>query len=70
MSKEVDVQFYLDKHNMQLNPNEKVVEAIRKRLVVTGGYCPCITEQNEDTICPCKKMREEGKCCCTLYVPK
>ncbi|MBP5469313.1 MAG: ferredoxin thioredoxin reductase catalytic beta chain [Candidatus Riflebacteria bacterium] len=55
---------------MQLNPNEKVVEAIHKRLVATNGYCPCVPEQNPDTICPCKKMREEGHCCCTLYVKK
>ena len=25
---------------------------------------------NEDTICPCKKMREESKCCCKLYLNK
>lgn len=53
---------------MILNPNEKAVAAIRKRLEITGGYCPCISEQNEDTICPCKKFREEQECCCTLYV--
>lgn len=53
---------------MVLNLNEKVVAAIRKRLEITGGYCPCISEQNEDTICPCKKFREKQECCCTLYV--
>ena len=42
---------------MKLNPNEKVVEAIRKRLIITNGYCPCIPQDqwNEDTICLCKK---------------
>lgn len=70
MEKIEDVQVYLDKHNMQLNPDSKVVEAIKKRLVVTNGYCPCRPEQTDDTICPCKIMREEGHCCCTLYVPK
>ena len=55
---------------MILNPNEKLVNAIRKRLAVTNGQCPCISEDkwNEDTICPCKKMREENECCCQLYV--
>lgn len=55
---------------MKLNPNEKVVEAIQKRLVITNGYCPCIPQDqwNEDTICLCKKMREEEICCCNLYV--
>lgn len=64
-----EVKQYLDKHNLILNPNRKVVEAIRTRLVVTKGYCPCVPEQNDDTICPCRKMREDGKCCCHLYVP-
>ena len=62
------VNLFLTKHNKQLNPNTKVVEAIRKRLVVTKGYCPCVPEQSEDTICPCKKFRETGHCCCQLYV--
>ena len=65
-----DVQIYLDKHNMQLNPNSKVVESIQKRLVATNGHCPCVAEQTDDTICPCKEMREKGHCCCTLYVKK
>lgn len=40
-----------------LNPNEKVVKAIKKRLEVTGGYCPCNQGDTpkEDTKCPCKK---------------
>lgn len=51
-----------------LNPNENVVNAIRNRLKIRDGYCPCRIEENEDTICPCKDMREEGHCCCKLYV--
>jgi predicted RNA-binding Zn-ribbon protein involved in translation (DUF1610 family) len=54
------------------NPNTKVVEAIRKRLEITDGQCPCIPEDkwNEDTMCPCKDFREqeeEGFCHCQLY---
>lgn len=47
---------------MKLNPNVKVVEAIQKRLIITGGYCPCIpqNEWSEDTICLCKK-NERGR---------
>ena len=51
-----------------LNPNEKVVNAIRNRLNIRDGYCPCRVEENEDTKCPCKDMRDEGHCCCKLYV--
>ncbi|MPM77466.1 hypothetical protein SDC9_124469 [bioreactor metagenome] len=56
------------KKKMILNPNKKIVESICKRLEITGGYCPCIPEQNEDTICPCKDFRENQYCHCTLYV--
>ena len=53
-----------------LNPDKKVVYAIKRRLRVTNGQCPCISQEkwSEDTICPCKKFREEDECCCQLYV--
>lgn len=55
---------------MILNPNEKVVIAIRSRLQMTGNQCPCLPPEkwNEDTLCECKAMREQNHCCCTLYV--
>ena len=52
----------------QLNPDEKVVERINKGLKKTGGYCPCVLERTEDTICPCKEFRENNHCCCKLYI--
>lgn len=57
----------------KLNPNEKVVNAIKKRLEVTKGYCPCMTPEDwekhgEDALCPCKPMREKHECHCTLYI--
>ena len=51
-----------------LNPNEKLVNVIRNRIKLRNGYCPCRVEESEDTLCPCKEMREEGKCCCKLFV--
>ena len=55
---------------MILNPNEKIVNAIKKRLEITNGQCPCISEDEwtEDTLCPCKVFRENQYCCCCLYV--
>jgi ferredoxin-thioredoxin reductase catalytic subunit len=55
---------------IKLNPDETLVNAIRNRLKVTGGMCPCIQEDlwNEDYRCPCKKFREEKDCCCNLYI--
>lgn len=34
------------------------------------GYCPCMIEQNEDTLCPCKEFREQtkpGPCNCGRF---
>ncbi len=56
--------------NMKLNPDEEHVKKILLGLEKKNGYCPCVIRQDEDTICPCKKMREENKCCCKLYVNK
>jgi ferredoxin-thioredoxin reductase catalytic subunit len=55
---------------MILNPNIKVVEGIKKRLIVTGGHCPCLPQDSwcEDTICPCKDFREKNECHCSLYI--
>ena len=55
---------------VKLNPDENIVKAIRDRLKVTEGMCPCVPEDiwNEDYRCPCKKFREEKECCCLLYV--
>ncbi len=33
-------------------------------------YCPCQQQQNEDTVCPCRYMREHGACRCGLYMRK
>ena len=53
-----------------INPNLKVREAIIKRLKINDGYCPCVSEKNKDTKCPCKEVRTEGICHCMLYVKK
>lgn len=40
----------------QLNPNDKVVNAILKRCESNGGHCPC------------RHYREDNVCCCNLYI--
>ena len=59
---------------IKLNPNKEIVQTIREGLKRTGGYCPCLRVQNEDTKCICKDFREkmedpdfEGFCHCMLY---
>lgn len=56
--------------SIKLNPDENVVKAIRNRLKITEGQCPCVSEDewSIDTVCPCRKFREEKVCCCNLYV--
>ncbi|MCQ2462422.1 MAG: ferredoxin thioredoxin reductase catalytic beta chain [Clostridia bacterium] len=56
------------------NPDEKIVETVKKGLEMTGGYCPCRRERTEDTKCMCTEFREqikdpefEGFCHCMLY---
>lgn len=53
-----------------LNPNDKIVNAILKRLEVTEGECPCCNpgETKEDRMCPCKEYLENDHCCCKLYL--
>lgn len=57
-----------------LNPNEEIVKVVKDGLKMTGGYCPCRREKNDDTKCMCKEFKEqiadpnfEGFCHCMLY---
>ena len=59
---------------VKLNPDTETVKLIKEGLKRSGGYCPCIRIQNEDTKCMCKEFREqiadpdfEGYCHCMLY---
>lgn len=55
---------------IKVNPDKKLVEEIRKKLVENAGYCPCKIEKNPDTKCMCKDFREQkkGECHCGLYI--
>jgi ferredoxin-thioredoxin reductase catalytic chain len=73
---------YAKDQGFKLNPNEKVVEAIVKRILenrekLGHGYCPCrrVTGKVEDDlkiICPCAYHKDEikmlGHCHCMLFV--
>lgn len=53
-----------------LNPRDKVVNSIIKRIEKNDGECPCANpgETREDRLCPCKMYKENDKCCCGLYL--
>ncbi len=68
---EVDVS----KYNMRLNDDEKRVRIVREKLNANTErygkpYCPCMPNRTEDTVCPCRFMRELNACRCGLYVRK
>lgn len=58
----------------ELNPNDKVVNTLLRRLEKTEGECPCHHEEwnentpAEDKQCPCSTYRNGGGCHCTLYL--
>lgn len=60
---------YFIKPGWQLNPNEKVVAAITKRIAICDGECPC-DNHSEDNHCPCTDYKEKDICHCGLYIKK
>ena len=41
---------------ININPDKKFVNDMRKALKDTKGFCPCSLEKNEDTKCMCKEF--------------
>jgi len=58
------------KSGWQLNPEDKIVNAIFKRIEKCNGECPCDNpgQNHEDRLCPCKEYRENNVCHCQLYI--
>jgi len=61
---------YQIKEGWQLNPNQKVVDAISKAIERNQGECPCTNPgpTREARLCPCEEYRLHDHCCCGLYV--
>ena len=51
----------------QLNPNDRIVNAIIKRIEKNEGKCPCYSNA-KDKRCPCSDYRENENCHCGLYI--
>lgn len=60
----------LRKDGWKLNPSDKIVNAIIKRIEANSGECPCENPGKTvyERLCPCKEYRENNICHCTLYV--
>ena len=50
------------------NPDTLFVKGQLKRIKQNNGFCPCKIEKIPDNKCPCKDLRENGDCCCGLYI--
>ena len=47
---------------------DRMVPKFRETIKKYGAmYCPCQSIQTNDTLCPCKYMREQGACRCGLF---
>ena len=58
-----------------LNPDGKLVKAVREGIVRKGGYCPCRLPRNPEFFCPCDEFKGQladpafhGLCHCRLYL--
>ena len=60
------IQIYR-KQGWELNPNDKTVNAILKRVELNNGECPC-QNNSVDKHCPCSDYRENDMCHCGLYL--
>ena len=51
------------------NKDDNVVKSVKDALKKNGGYCPCATQKNRDTVCMCADFRKltSGMCHCGLY---
>lgn len=58
---------------IKINPDQKVVKQIRKKIKENGGYCPCKLEKTSENMCICDEFMERAKngetgyCHCGLY---
>jgi ferredoxin-thioredoxin reductase catalytic subunit len=61
--------------DMRPNPERTHVIAMLEKLHDShmrfgAPYCPCHSTHTQDTVCPCKYMREKKACRCGLYLRK
>lgn len=57
------------KEGFDLNPSDKIVNSILKRVEKNNGECPC-HNNSIDKKCPCSDYRDNNICHCGLYIKK
>ena len=62
---------YANKIGVQIDNETKefILKGLEHNKSLYGfRYCPCSITKNQDTICPCKLMKENKKCNCELFI--
>ena len=70
-----EIRRLFEKGKVVLNPDEKLVKAVREGVVRKGGYCPCRLPKLPEFFCPCDEFKGQladpsyhGLCHCRLYL--
>ena len=70
-----EIRRLFDEGRVTLNPDGKIVAAVRGGLVRRNGYCPCRLPKTPEFFCPCDEFKAQmadpsysGPCHCRLYM--
>ena len=70
-----EIRELFEKNAVKLNPEEKIVAAVRAGLVRKNGFCPCRLPKLPEFFCPCDEFKAQlrdpgyhGLCHCRLYM--
>ena len=70
-----EIRRLFEEGKVVLNPDEKLVKAVREGVVRKGGYCPCRLPKLPEFFCPCDEFKGQladpsyhGLCHCRLYL--
>ena len=47
--------------------DDTVMDTVQS-VVLSDGYCPCVSKRLPSTVCPCIMFRSNKKCICGLFV--
>ena len=70
-----EIRRLFEEGKVVLNPDEKLVKAVRDGVVRKGGFCPCRLPKLPEFFCPCDEFKGQladpsyhGLCHCRLYL--
>lgn len=70
-----EIRRLFEEGKVVLNPDEKLVKAVREGVVRKGGFCPCRLPKLPEFFCPCDEFKGQladpsyhGLCHCRLYL--